>query len=99
MHYLSDVMPHGGGRCVAADYHTPEKIIVFDHPGQVRWSYGPAASGSGNAQPPVPNPAAAHGNYLVSDDMNDRVVVIDPRSRRIVWQYGTTGRAAWTPTT
>ncbi len=35
---------------------------------------------------PLPN-----GNIAVNDDYNDRVVVIDPRRNRIVWQYGHTG--------
>jgi len=32
---------------------------------------------------PLPN-----GNILVNDDYNDRVIVINPRTSRIVWQYG-----------
>jgi hypothetical protein len=34
---------------------------------------------------PLPN-----GDVAVNDDYRDRVVVIDPRARRIVWQYGHT---------
>ena len=33
---------------------------------------------------PLPN-----GDILVNDDFNDRVIVIDPVTNRIVWQYGT----------
>ena len=29
-----------------------------------------------------------NGNVIVVDDYNDRIVIIDPRSKRIVWQYG-----------
>jgi hypothetical protein len=29
-----------------------------------------------------------------NDDYNDRVIVIDPRTKRIVWQYGHTGIAS-----
>ena len=35
---------------------------------------------------PLPN-----GNILVNDDRNDRVIVIDPVTNRIVWQYGHDG--------
>ena len=41
---------------------------------------------------PLPN-----GNILVNDDYNDRVIVISPKTNRIVWQYGhdgVPGRAA-----
>jgi hypothetical protein len=32
-----------------------------------------------------------NGDVLVSDDYNDRVIVIDHRTKKIVWQYGHTG--------
>ena len=35
---------------------------------------------------PLPN-----GDVLANDDKNHRVIVIDPRTNRIVWQYGHTG--------
>ena len=36
-------------------------------------------------------PVPTSGDVLCTDDGNDRVVVIDPRTNRIVWQYGHTG--------
>ncbi|MEJ2480657.1 MAG: hypothetical protein P8Y78_10900 [Acidihalobacter sp.] len=33
----------------------------------------------------------SNGNLLVCDDWNNRVVVIDPRTKKIVWQYGHKG--------
>jgi hypothetical protein len=41
---------------------------------------------------PLPN-----GDFLVNDDFNDRVIVIDPRTNRVVWQYGHTGVAGNAP--
>jgi hypothetical protein len=29
-----------------------------------------------------------NGNIAINDDFNDRVVIVDPGSKRIVWQYG-----------
>jgi hypothetical protein len=29
-----------------------------------------------------------NGDIAINDDYNDRVVIVDPRQRRIVWQYG-----------
>jgi hypothetical protein len=34
--------------------------------------------------------ALPNGDIAVNDDYRDRVVVIDPRLNRIVWQYGHT---------
>jgi hypothetical protein len=41
---------------------------------------------------PLPN-----GNILVNDDYNDRVIVINPSSDRIVWQYGHLGTPGYQP--
>jgi hypothetical protein len=32
-----------------------------------------------------------NGDILLNDDLNDRVIVIDPRTNAVVWQYGHTG--------
>jgi hypothetical protein len=39
---------------------------------------------------PYPSALAQRG-FLVKDDWNDRLVVIDPRTNQVVWQYGVTG--------
>jgi len=33
-----------------------------------------------------------NGMVLANDDSNHRVIVVDPKTNRIVWQYGVTGR-------
>ena len=37
--------------------------------------------------------ALPNGDVAVNDDYRDRVVVIDPRTNRIVWKYGHTDKA------
>jgi hypothetical protein len=32
------------------------------------------------------------GDVLVVDDLNDRVVVIDRKTRQVIWQYGEKGK-------
>jgi hypothetical protein len=32
------------------------------------------------------------GTIALNDDFRSRVIVLDPRTNRIVWQYGTTDR-------
>jgi hypothetical protein len=33
-----------------------------------------------------------NGDIAINDDFNDRVVIVDPKTNAIVWQYGHTGR-------
>jgi hypothetical protein len=41
--------------------------------------------------PSLCEPIPTNGDILCNDDGNDRVIVIDPRTDRIVWQYGHDG--------
>ncbi len=47
---------------------------------------GPDALDHPSLALPLPN-----GDVLANDDYNDRVIVVDPHTNRIVWQYGHTG--------
>ncbi len=63
--------------------------------GRVLWSYKPRGKDALNHPSlalPLPN-----GDVLANDDHNDRVIVVDPRTDRIVWQYGHTGRSSRAP--
>ncbi len=88
--YPSDAMPVGPGLYALADYANPGGLYVINRQGQIVWSYkvtaGPGMLNHASSINRLPN-----GNFLVSDDQNHRVVVIDPALHRIVWQYGTTG--------
>ena len=88
--YPSDAMPVGPGLYALADYANPGGLYVINTQGQIVWSYkvtsGPGMLNHASSINRLPN-----GNFLVSDDQNNRVVVIDPSLDRIIWQYGTTG--------
>jgi hypothetical protein len=62
--------------------------MEFDQAGTMLWRYAPSGADALD-QPslalPLPN-----GDILANDDFSHRVVVIDPRISRIVWQYGHT---------
>jgi hypothetical protein len=87
--YPSDPQPLPGGRILLADYSSPGHLLIVDHHGKVLWRYGPDA-GYGRLDHPSLAMALPNGDIAVNDDFRDRVVVIDPRTRRIVWQYGHT---------
>ncbi|HLG91663.1 MAG TPA: hypothetical protein VKY15_01635, partial [Acidimicrobiales bacterium] len=38
-----------------------------------------------------------NGDVLCNDDFNHRVIVVDPRTDSVVWQYGHTGQAGSAP--
>ena len=65
-------------------------MVEFTASGQLRWRFGGLDHPS--LALPLPN-----GDILVNDDYNHRVIVIDPVSNRIVWQYGHTGVAGSKP--
>ena len=94
--YPSDAQWLGGGRILVADYSTPGHVLIMDRHGNVRWEYGPA-SGPGELRQPSLALALPNGLIAVNDDYRHRVVLIDPKTNRIVWQYGRTDLAGAAP--
>lgn len=106
--YLSDAQLLKNGNVLVADYAgptqnasgcppVPGKVIIFNpHTDQVVWLYDattpPAELNHPSLAEMLPN-----GNIILNDDYNDRIVVIDYRTRRIVWQYGHDGVAGTAP--
>ena len=92
--YPSDANEISPNRYLVSDYSTPGQIVIFDSAGRLLWRFRPAGADALNHPSlalPLPN-----GDILVNDDYNDRVIVVDPRTNQIVWQYGHTsvpGRA------
>jgi hypothetical protein len=85
--YPSDPQPLSRGRILLADYSKPGAAVILDQHGGVLWRYGPT-SGWGALDHPSLAIMLPNGNIAINDDFNDRVVIVDPRKRRIVWQYG-----------
>ncbi len=84
--YPSDTNQVSQDRYVTADYSYPGQIVIFNRAGHTLWRFRPTGAQTLNHPSlalPLPN-----GNILVNDDYNNRVIVIDPKKKRIVWQYG-----------
>ena len=94
--YPSDPQPLPGGRILLADYASPGHALIVDRHGNVLWRYGPS-SGHGMLDHPSLAMALPNGDVVVNDDFRDRVVEIDPRTNRIVWQYGHTDHSGTAP--
>ena len=87
--YPSDTNEVRPGLFLSADYTSPGAIETFTSDGRLRWRYartGPGALDHPSLALPLPN-----GDVLANDDANQRVIVIDPHTNKIVWQYGHTG--------
>jgi hypothetical protein len=94
--YPSDSNEVRRGLFVTVGWQSPGILETFDRHGRLRWRYHPRPG-----DPPLDHPSLAlplpNGDFLLNDDFNDRVIVIDPRTNRIVWQYGHTGVAGRAP--
>jgi outer membrane protein assembly factor BamB len=94
--YPSDPQQLGPNLYMVADYHRPGGIYEFNRQGQILWSYHPS-SGPGMLNHPSLAERLPSGLIAVNDDYRDRVVLIDAKTQRIVWQYGETDHAGGAP--
>ena len=86
--YPSDTNEVRPGLLLSVDYASPGAIETFTTGGRLRWRYAPSGPGAldhPSLALPLPN-----GDVLANDDRNHRVIVVDPRTDRVVWQYGHT---------
>jgi DNA-binding beta-propeller fold protein YncE len=87
--YPSDTNEIGPDRYLTVDYSYPGQVVIFDHLGHTIWRYRPLGADLLN------HPSLAlglpNGDIVLNDDYNHRVMAIDPRTGRVVWQYGVTG--------
>jgi hypothetical protein len=88
--YPSDAQLLPNGNILVAGFTNPGRIVETTPAGRVVWSFG---SPSGRNQLNKPSLAVRLPNGLIAsnDDWNHRVILIDPKTKRIVWQYGHTG--------
>ena len=107
--YVSDAQMLPDGNVLVADYNgmteggrtnkpqpggRPGKVIIFNpHTLKVVWMYD-ARHGSARLNHPSLAEQLPNGNIMLNDDYNDRVIVIDYQTKKIVWQYGHTGQAS-----
>ncbi len=98
LNYPSDAnfTPHGN--IIVVSYTNPGMILKVA-PGptlHILWKYY-VTSGPGMLHNPSLAVELSNGNILLNDDYNDRVIVINPKTNKIVWQYGHTGVAGSAP--
>ena len=84
----SDPQRLADGTFMVASYAAPGAVVRFDSKGKVLWYYHPA-SGPGALDHPSLAVPLPNGLVAVNDDYHHRVVFIDPKTKKIVWSYGT----------
>lgn len=88
--YPSDPQMTKAGNILVADYSRPGQIVEVDKNGNIVWQF------DGDAKTKLNKPSLAielpNGNILSNDDINHRVIVIDKKTKEIIWQYGVTGK-------
>ncbi len=90
VYYPSDTNEIAPNDFLTAAYTDPGQVVEFTSSGQVLWRYAPTGAQALDRPSlalPLPN-----GDVIVNDDWNHRVIVIDPKTDQIVWQYGHTGK-------
>jgi hypothetical protein len=94
INYPSDTNEISADRYLSVDYSAPGQAVVFDRAGTTLWRYRPRGASALNHPSlalPLPN-----GNILITDDYNHRVIVVDPHTNQVLWQYGVRGAAGST---
>jgi hypothetical protein len=86
--YPSDTNEVRPGVFLSVDYTDPGAIETFTTAGRLLWRYEPTGADALD-RPSLALPLG-NGDVFANDDKNDRVIVIDPHTNKIVWQYGHT---------
>ncbi|HVP75631.1 MAG TPA: hypothetical protein VMS63_06385 [Gaiellaceae bacterium] len=88
--YPSDAQLLPDGNVLVAGFNTPGRVDEITPQGKAVWSYVPTGYWS------LDRPSLAvrwpNGLIAITDDWHHRVVVIDPKTKRVVWSYGHLGR-------
>lgn len=87
--YPSDTNEINPNRFLTVDYSNPGQIIEFNRQGKLLWRFAPTGPNALN-QPSLAEPLP-NGDIISTDDHNNRIIVINPKTNKIVWQYGHTG--------
>jgi hypothetical protein len=94
--YPSDAQLDSSGSVLVVDYASPGAILRVSRTGKVLWLYRPGG-GRGRLDHPSLAVALANGDIALNDDGRDRVLVVDPARRKVVWQYGRADRHSRSP--
>ncbi|MEP6641002.1 MAG: kelch repeat-containing protein [Gaiellales bacterium] len=95
--YPSDPQLTLRGNILLADYTSPGAVVILSRrTGRLLWRYR-VTTGPGMLDHPSLAAMLPNGMIALNDDYNQRIVIIDPRTNKIVWTYGHLGRPGAAP--
>jgi hypothetical protein len=93
--YPSDAQLLPNGNILVAGFVTPGRVDELTPAGEVVWTYAPTGYWS------LDRPSLAerwpNGMIAITDDWHHRVVVVNPKTKRVVWSYGQLDRPGSAP--
>ena len=96
--YPSDAFPTADGQVIVADFSRPGRVVIFDPATRrVTWEYEGKPGDTMLDHPSLARELPGTGDIIAADDWRERVVVIDRRTKAIIWQYGVTDRKGHGP--
>jgi outer membrane protein assembly factor BamB len=87
--YPSDAFPTVDGKqVIVADFSKPGRVVIFDPAtGKPTWEYAPEGDKMLD-HPSIARELPDTGDVLIVDDLQDRVIVVDRKTKEVIWQYG-----------
>ncbi|HZC30287.1 MAG TPA: hypothetical protein VE261_02140 [Gaiellaceae bacterium] len=84
--YPSDAQLLPNNDILVAGFNTPGRVDEITPKGRIVWSYQP--SGYWSLDRPSLAVRWPNGMIAITDDWHHRVVVVDPKTKQVVWSYG-----------
>ncbi len=88
--YPSDAFPTlDGKQIIVADFWKPGRVVIFDPmTRKISWEYFFKDGEKSLDHSSIARELPDTGDILIVDDLNDRVIVVDRKTKEIIWQYG-----------
>ncbi len=87
--YPSDAMAYPDGSVLLTDYSSLGQVLRISADGAVLWRYAPRGKEQLN-HPSIAIPLASN-RVAISDDYGNRIVVVDPTTSAVVWEWSGAG--------
>lgn len=84
--YPSDAQLLANGNILVAGFNTPGRVDEITPKGRIVWTFAP--SGQWSLDRPSLAVRWPNGMIAITDDWHHRVLVVDPRTKKVVWSYG-----------
>ena len=99
IHYPSDAFPTVDGKqVIVSDFWKPGRVVIFDPATRkITWEYFYKDGIKALDHTSIARELPDTGDILIVDDLNDRVIVVDRKTKEIIWQYGENNKKGYMP--